>query len=58
MDRRPLWADFLIAALVWWAVLLPLEYGGAATLVIASIAAGAVLVALLGTRGWRTWRSQ
>ena len=30
MDRRPLWADFLIAGLAWWAVLLPLEFGGAA----------------------------
>jgi len=50
---RPLWADFVIAGLTWWAVLLPLEYGGSFAVVLASIASGTLLVALLGARAWR-----
>jgi Flp pilus assembly protein TadB len=44
---RPLWADFLIAALVFCAVLLPLEYGGESAVVIAAVVAGVFLVLLL-----------
>jgi len=47
---RALWADVLIAALVFWAVLLPLEYGGESAVVIAAIVAGATLVLLLVRR--------
>jgi hypothetical protein len=49
---RPLWADFVIAALVFWIVLLPLEYGGTPALVLAVVVASAVLVLLLAGR-WR-----
>jgi hypothetical protein len=50
---RPLWADFLIAALVFWVVLLPLEYGGESTVIIAAAVAGLSLVLLLLRRLWR-----
>jgi len=44
---RPLWADFLIAVLVFWVVLLPLQYGGGSAVVIAAVVAGTFLVVLL-----------
>jgi hypothetical protein len=50
---RPVWADFIIAALVFWVVLLPLEYGGDSAVWIASVVAGAFLVLLLLRRLWR-----
>ena len=55
---RPLWADFVIAALGFWVVLLPLEYGGAAALVLAFAVSGALLAGLLAARARRTWRSR
>ena len=47
---RPVWADFLIAALVFCAVLLPLEYGGDSAVVIAALVAAAFLLLLLLSR--------
>ena len=34
-STRPLWGDFVIAALVFCFVLLPLEYGGTSALMLA-----------------------
>jgi hypothetical protein len=51
-EMRPLWADFFIGGLIFWAVLLPLEYaGGSAVILAAVVAAGAL--ALLLTHRWR-----
>jgi hypothetical protein len=51
---RPLWADFVIAALAWWAVLLATSFGGGFALVLASAVSAALLVSLLTTRAWRS----
>jgi len=45
--RETVWADFIIAALVFGFVLLPLEYGGDSAVWIASVVAGAFLLLLL-----------
>jgi hypothetical protein len=50
---RPRWADFVIAALAWWAVLLSTSFGGEYALVLASAVSGALLLSLLATRVWR-----
>jgi LPXTG-motif cell wall-anchored protein len=47
---RPLWADFLIAVLVFWAVLLPLEYGGGSAVTLAGVVACLALLLLLVAR--------
>jgi hypothetical protein len=49
----PLWADFVIAGLVFLAVLLPLEYGGTSAVLLAAVVAGALLVLLLAHRWQR-----
>ena len=52
---RPLWADFVIAALIFWAVLLPLEFAGGSAVIVAVVAAaGAVVLLLMYRRWWRT----
>jgi O-antigen/teichoic acid export membrane protein len=51
-SARPLWADFVIAALVFSVVLLPFEYGGTSAVILAAVVAVGVLVLLLGRR-WR-----
>ena len=43
---RPLWADLAIAILIFWAVLLPLEFGGGGATTVAVAAAIAVLAGL------------
>ena len=52
MDVRPLWADFVIAALIFWVVLLPLEYGGGSALILAALVAAGAFALLLVLR-WR-----
>jgi hypothetical protein len=49
---RPLWADFVIAGLIFGAVLLPLEFGGGSAVIVAAVVAGGAL-ALLLTYRWR-----
>jgi O-antigen/teichoic acid export membrane protein len=51
-STRPLWADFVIAALVFWVVLLPFEYGGTSAVILATVVAAGVLTLLLARR-WR-----
>jgi hypothetical protein len=51
-STRPLWADFVIAVLVFWAVLLRFEYGGTSAVVLAAVVAVSVLMLLLARR-WR-----
>jgi hypothetical protein len=51
---RPLRADFLVAALVFWTVLLPLEFGGWSALTLAGVVAGFVLSLLLAARRRRS----
>jgi hypothetical protein len=50
---RPLWADFVIAGLLFWVVLLPLEYGGASAVILATVVASGALALLLAYRWWR-----
>jgi hypothetical protein len=50
---RPLWADFVITGLIFWAVLLPLEYGGGSAVVLAAVVAAGALALLLVQRWWR-----
>jgi hypothetical protein len=50
---RPLWADFVIAGLMFWAVLLPLEYGGGSAVTLAALVAGGALALLLAHRWLR-----
>jgi O-antigen/teichoic acid export membrane protein len=52
-STRPLWADFVIAALVFWVVLLPFEYGGMSAVILPTVVAAGVLTLLLARR----WRS-
>jgi hypothetical protein len=52
VDVRPVWADFVIAALMFWAALLPLEYGGVPAIILAVLLAAGVLALLLARR-WR-----
>jgi hypothetical protein len=49
---RPLWADFVVAALIFWAVLLPLEFAGGSAVIVAAVAAAGALGLLLMHR-WR-----
>jgi hypothetical protein len=44
--------DVVIAALAFWVVLLPLEYGGRSAVILAAVVAGGVLFVLLAAR-WR-----
>jgi hypothetical protein len=50
---RPLWADFVVAGLAWWAVLLVTSFSGSFALVLASFVAGVLLSSLLATRARR-----